>query len=256
MKKKLFILIGILIIVLLGGFFINQKYYSNPQTFSSPVISPSLLLSPSPSLTPSTSLGTSPTPTAQSLPTSYLIKNFPFQPQAPFANWDQLHDEACEEAAVILVQWWQDDKSSISAQTMDDEILKMVDWQEKNWGGHHDLTVKETAEMAKSFYGLSLKSQSGIDIEDIKKEIAQNHPVIVPTAGRLLGNPYFRQPGPIYHMLVVIGYEGNNIIFQDIGTRRGEHYKYNAQVLYNAIHDWNGSPDNIEQGRKAMLVLQ
>ena len=137
---------------------------------------------------------------------------------------------------------------------MDDEILKMVDWQVKTWGSHKDLTVKETAEMAKEFYSLNLTPKYGITIEDIKKQIVQDNPVIIPTAGRLLGNPYFRSPGPIYHMLVVIGYSGNNIIVQDIGTKRGEHYQYNAQVLYNAIHDWNGSPDNIESGRKAMLV--
>jgi hypothetical protein len=251
-KKYIYILIGAFLIVLVGGYFINKKYYPSSHTASSPEITPSTtLISPSPTLTPSESS----TPVAQSLPNSYLIKNFPFQPQAPFANWDQLHDEACEEAAVILVKSWADDKLTISAQTMDDEILKMVDWEIKNWGSHKDLTVKETAEMAKDFYNLSLTPKYDITIDDIKKEVVQNHPVIVPTAGRLLGNPYFRQPGPIYHMLVVIGYSGNNIIVQDIGTKRGEHYQYNQKVLLNAIHDWNGSPDSIDQGQKAMLVL-
>ena len=219
-----------------------------PETSMITLESPSL----SASATPISEQSPSPTTT---LPSSYLIKNFPFQSQAPFANWDQLHDEACEEAAVILVKWWDDDKSTISAQTMDSEILKMVDWEVKNWGSHKDLTVKETAEMAKEFYGLELNPQYGIDIDMIKSEVSQNRPVIVPTAGRLLGNPYFRQPGPIYHMLVIIGYEGKTIIVQDIGTKRGEHYQYNQQILFNAIHDWNGSPDSIEQGRKAMLVL-
>lgn len=139
---------------------------------------------------------------------------------------------------------------------MDSEILRMVDWEIKNWGSHKDLTIKETAQMAKEFYGLRLTSKYDITIADIKEEVSQNHPVIVPTAGRLLGNPYFRQPGPIYHMLVVIGYSGNNLIVQDIGTRRGEHYQYDQVILFNAIHDWNGSPENIEQGQKAMLVLQ
>jgi len=253
-NKKLYILIGFLIIILLGGYFINKKYFPTSSALPSPQISPSTLASPSPTLTPTPE--ESPTPTAQTQPSSYLVKNFPFQPQAPFANWDELHDEACEEAAVILVEWWNDNKSSISAQTMDEEILKMVDWQVKNWGAHKDLTVEETAELAQGFYGLQLTPKYGIDIDDIKKEVSQGHPVIVPTAGRLLGNPYFRQPGPIYHMLVVIGFEGNKIIVQDIGTKRGEHYTYSEKVLYNAIHDWNGSPDSIEQGQKAMLVLE
>jgi len=251
-KRKIAILILSLAIVLVAGYFINKKFSGAPKPETSTIT----LESPSSSSSITPTLFPSPSPKSTVLPNSYLIKNFPFQSQAPFANWDQLHDEACEEAAVILVQWWNEDKSTISAQTMDDEILEMVDWEIKNWGSHKDLTVKETAQMAKGFYNLSLMPKYDITIDDIKKEVAQNHPVIVPTAGRLLGNPYFRQPGPIYHMLVVIGYSGNNIIVQDIGTKRGEHYQYNQRVLLNAIHDWNGSPDSIDQGRKAMLVLQ
>lgn len=251
-RRNLYILIGILIIVLAGGYFINRKFSQKDQLLSaeiSPI--PSVVASP----TPSPEEEESPSLQAQEIPESYLIKNFPFQPQAPFAVWDELHDEACEEAAVILVQWWNENKSSILAQRMDEEILKMVDWQVKTWGAHKDLTVKETAELAQEFYGLKLTPKYGIDIETIKKAVSKNQPVIVPTAGRLLGNPYYRQPGPIYHMLVIIGYEGRTIITQDIGTKRGEHYRYNEKILFNAIHDWNGSPEAIEQGQKAMLTL-
>lgn len=251
-KKNLYILVAILIIVLIGGYFVNRKYYKNPASAISP--SPVLSSSPSPAATVSSEPTSTPSPPSEEIPSSYLIKNFPFQSQAPFANWDKLHDEACEEAAVILVQYWQKGKS-LSAETMDDEILKMVDWEINNWGLHKDLTIKETAEMAKEFYGLNLTPKYGITIDDIKKQIAQDNPVIIPTAGRLLGNPYFRSPGPVYHMLVVIGYEGNNIVVQDIGTRRGDHYKYNKEVLYNAIHDWNGTEESINNGRKAMLVF-
>lgn len=253
MKKKIIILVSGLVIILAAGYLIDKKFIQD-QTPPSPrptALSPSSSISVEPSPTPS------PSPSFQTttLPNSYLIDGFPFQPQAPFANWDETHDEACEEAAIILVKWWHDNKATINAETMDDEILKMVAWQEKTWGLHKDLTIKETANLAESFYNLSLVARYDVDIEDIKKEVAQDHPVIVPTAGRLLGNPYYRQPGPIYHMLVIIGYEGNKIIVQDIGTKRGDHYKYNQQVLYNAIHDWAGSPDNISQGQKAMLVL-
>ena len=118
------------------------------------------------------------------------------------------------------------------------------------------MTAQETLEMAEEFYNIrDIKVQTDISIKDIKREISQNHLVILPTAGRLLGNPYFRQPGPIYHMVVVIGYNDNTIIVQDVGTKRGDHYEYNEKILYNAIHDWAGSPDNIESGQKAMLVV-
>jgi len=56
-------------------------------------------------------------------------------------------------------------------------------------------------------------------------------------------------------MVVIIGYNEKEFIVQDVGTRKGDHYIYNAQVLFNAIHDWSGEPEAIVRGQKAMLVL-
>lgn len=253
MKKKWYLLALILslFLILLVGFIFNRKSPSVDKIQISP--SPTIVLSPTP--IPVESGTPTPNPTVAALPSSYIIDNFSFQSQAPLANWDELHNEGCEEASLILVNYYQKGQS-LSAQTMDEEILKTVDWEIKKWGTHKDLTIGETAEVAEGFFGIDdWKIESNITIEDIKKEIAQNHPVIVPTAGRLLGNPYFRQPGPVYHMVVVIGYDKSNFIVQDVGTRRGDHYRYNENVLFNAIHDWNGSPDNINSGPKNMLVF-
>ena len=236
-----------MVLVLTIGFFINFEYFRKipPEITPTPILSTVLPLSPTPTLLP----------TATPIPDTYLIKNFPFESQAPFANWDQLHDEACEEAAIILVYYYLNHQS-LDADIMEEQIQKMVSFEIENYGSHHDLTIKETAKLAEDFYGMSnFEIQDDITIQDIKREVANNQPVIVPTAGRLLGNPYFRSPGPIYHMLVVIGFEGKTIIVQDIGTRRGDHYEYNEKILFNAIHDWNGSPENIEGGGKKMLVF-
>src|ERR1043166_5721644 len=40
-------------------------------------------------------------PVDASLPASLLLP-VPFTPQAPYANWDQLHNEACEEASSLM----------------------------------------------------------------------------------------------------------------------------------------------------------
>lgn len=255
MKKNLYLLIIIffLVVVLGVGFVIDSKS-NHHQDIALVSLTPTPTASSK--LTPSPTASVFPSPIPSKMPPSYSIANFPFQSQAPLANWDELHDEACEEAALILVNSYLTDQS-LSAEKMDQEILKMVDWEIKNWGSHKDLTIQETAELAANFYQLeNTQIKNNINIEDIKKEVAQNHPVIIPTAGRLLGNPYFRSPGPIYHMLVVIGYDNSTIIVQDIGTRRGDHYRYNEQVLFNAIHDWNGSPENIGNGSKSMLIFK
>jgi hypothetical protein len=184
----------------------------------------------------------------------YQIAGFPFVPQAPHGVWNEIYDEACEEASVVLVEYFSQNKS-IDAQIMDGEIQKLVNWQNQNWQGHFDLTVEQTAQMAKEVYNLNLEIRTINSIEEIKNIITQNQIIIAPTAGRLLGNPYFRQPGPVYHMLVITGFDNKDIITQDVGTKRGENYRYNEKILFNAIHDWNGSPENINDGPKQILVF-
>lgn len=180
----------------------------------------------------------------------------PFTPQAPYAVWDELHNEACEEAALVMVHYFFKGKE-LTKEIMEKEIQDLVDWQIKNWGEHKDLTLEEVGKLAKDYYGWQkIKIQDKITIEDIKKEISLGNPVIIPAAGRQLGNPYYRQPGPYYHMLVVRGYTKNKIITNDPGTKRGENYSYNEEVIYNAIHDWPGEDKDILDGAKKMLVIE
>jgi hypothetical protein len=247
-KWHFIILIGTLVAILAIGFW-QQKHSSLNQNVDSNRNNSFIKAQ----FNPETTTTAEETPAAN-LPTSFLIADFPFQTQAPLTNWDALHEEACEEASITLVDYYLKNQG-LSAETMNTQILKLVDWQEKNWGGHFDLTAAQTLSLAENFYGLKGQVISNATIADLKKEIAAGHPVIVPTAGRLLGNPNFSGAGPVYHMVVAIGYDKNNIIVQDVGTRNGEHYIYNQKIFYNAMHDWPGSPDNIADGGKNVLIL-
>jgi len=92
--------------------------------------------------------------------------------------------------------------------------------------------------------------------EDFKKYLSLGNPIIIPVAGQLLGNPYFTPPGPLYHNLVLVGYNGDRIITNDPGTKRGKGYIYDENVLYKATHDFTGKKENIEKGRKAMIIIK
>lgn len=178
-----------------------------------------------------------------------------FISQAPFADWDELHDEACEETSLLLVHNFLSGNNVINNTNADLEIKSMVDWQEQNWGGHHNLTISQTEQLAKSFYDYTnIKIKYDINIDDIKKELSSGNPVIVPCAGRSLPNPYFRSPGPIYHMLVIKGYDAHYFITNDVGTKRGADFKYKFDDLFDAIHDWNSS-GSIDDGQKAMMTI-
>jgi hypothetical protein len=174
--------------------------------------------------------------------------DIPFTAQAPYAVWDNLHNEACEEVALIMAKYWLTGKN-LTPQKAEQEIQAAVKWQEEHWGGHYDLPVEKIVELGQQYFNLKkIGVLSNPTIDDIKEGSANGHLIIVPTAGRLLKNPYYRQPGPVYHMLVVTGYDGKHVITNDPGTRRGENFKYTYQNFFEAIHDWPYGPPDYGQG--------
>lgn len=181
--------------------------------------------------------------------------DIPFTSQAPNAIWDEIHKEACEETSALMAAYFVLGKDISSPNTADRDILKIVEWQKRYFGFWKDTDASQTAEILKNYFGLKdVEVKYDITLDDIKREIAQGYPVIIPAAGRELGNPYYTPPGPYYHMLVVKGYTKTGIITNDPGTKRGEDFVYNNDVFYNAIHDWNKG--DVINGRKAMIVVK
>lgn len=182
-----------------------------------------------------------------------LNLNIPFGSQAPFANWDLPYQEACEEAAIIMSHYYLTGKT-LNPEIMNEEILKLVEWEEKTFGFYEDTTAEEMARILREYFEhKNVEVRYSFTMEDIKREVALGHPVILPAAGRLLNNPNFKQPGPLYHALVVKGYTKTKIITNDPGTRKGHDFLYDPEALMNAIHDWN--PENILDGKKAMIIV-
>ena len=185
-----------------------------------------------------------------------LRLDIPFASQAPHGNWDMPYQEACEESSLALVKAYLE-QEPMNADIMDRHILDLVAYEESQ-GMPADIDMLQLAQVAEAMYGYTTTVVEGNDvtIERIKAELAQGNPVIVPLAGQQLGNPYYSGLGPPYHVFVILGYNERNFITHDVGTRRGENYEYAYGTVMNAIHDWTGSKDTIEQGPKRMLVVR
>lgn len=188
------------------------------------------------------------------IPDSILIE-VPFTSQAPFANWDDVHEESCEEASLIMVKYALSG-DQLTGQVAEAEIQKMKDFQLERYGFYEDSSMRQLKQLAEDFYGMdNLKIVYDFKKDEIKKQLSQGSILILPAAGRKLGNPNFTPPGPLYHNLVAIGYDGNKIITNDPGTRKGKKYIYDLDILYEAIHDFPGKKEDIEKGKKAMIVV-
>jgi hypothetical protein len=180
----------------------------------------------------------------------------PFTSQAPKADWSMPYQEACEETSLLMVNAFLSGAGAFTPDTADAQILELVEWEKTHFGYYEDTTAEEVAETARERFSYAKSRAVKIkSIADIKAVLNRGLPVIIPAAGRQLFNPNFSGAGPKYHMLVVKGYtKDGKIITNDPGTRRGADYVYEADVLWNAIHDWNGG--DVDNGAKMMVVVE
>lgn len=181
----------------------------------------------------------------------------PFFPQAPDADWSLPWKEACEEASISLayhfVHW-----DNLTKEEFKEDILWMVELQKNLFWKYVDTSIKETAKLLEEYYWYSnyeiIKNPS---IEDIKKELALWHPIIAPFAWKELGNSFFTNGWPRYHMLVIVGYNDSFFLTNDVWTSRWENFTYSYETIMESMHDlvpeWEGDILNWE---KVVLVLK
>ncbi len=169
------------------------------------------------------------------------LLDVPFTSQAPHANWDDPYQEACEEASVIMVAaYYRGERGAIDPDEADRRLLALIKTEESTYGYGQDITAQQTAELINGeFSDLHARVFAIRSAEDIISSIANGVPVIVPADGKTLPNPNFRNGGPRYHMLVVIGYTETHFITNDPGTRLGKEFLYAQEDLLSSIHDWN-----------------
>jgi len=177
----------------------------------------------------------------------------PFAPQAPHAHWDQPYQDACEEATLIMVERYLRG-ASLTLADMDTEILRMVDFQNEQFGFFKDSNVAETVRLAEAYFPqLSARAVYDITANDIRAELALGNPVIVLVDGRKLGNPFYTAPGPDRHTLVIKGMSGEKFITNDPGTKRGADFVYSIDTVMQALVDYDG--DTPGTGKRAMIIL-
>lgn len=207
----------------------------------------------------SENLDTSKNPTAAA-PKDYVLPEdanllIPFTSQAPHQNWSSPYNDFCEEASILMVASYIKNNQILNSNDADAKMLSIMDFEMKRFGYNKDTTAEETAIILREFYNLQkVKVVYNPTIQDIKFALAQGQAIIAPLAGREINNPNFRTPGPLYHMLVIKGYDKkNNFITNDPGTRKGADYKYKAETIMKALHDWNNG--DVYNGREVVIII-
>lgn len=184
----------------------------------------------------------------------YLNIKVDFFPQAPYADWSLPYQEACEEASVLLAANMLNNMN-LDKKRFNMELLKLIEWEKVRFGDYLHTDIKQTEIMIIEYFKLKTIMHEDPTLENIASIIAKGNIIIAPFAGKLLNNPYFTNGGPIYHMLVIKGYnlKTREVITNDVGTRRGLDFAYSWDCIRNAIHDWDDK--DILSGKKMIIEV-
>lgn len=170
----------------------------------------------------------------------------PFVVQAPFANWnDPRFENGCEEASIIMAMGWINNIQKISPQEAQDQILDITAFEDNAFGFDADTDVFAVQKIFKEHFQKDVSVEENITLADLKDEIEKGNIALVPSFGRALHNPYYSSPGPITHMLAVIGYDPDKkeFITNDPGTKRGAGYRYGEKILFDSIWEYPSGKD-------------
>lgn len=193
------------------------------------------------------------------LPNKHLIE-MAFVQQAPEKNWDQPWQDACEEAALLTVDYFYKNQKTVTIEQNRDDLLKMIDFENQQGYGH-DINISQMVTVAQDYLGYKTKIIENPTIEDIKKYLVQNIPIVIVANGKTLykENKHFNSGGPYYHSLTILGYNDDKqqFIVHDVGTKSGAYFKYSYNLLMESIHDFpaSGKKEDINTGQKRVLVL-
>lgn len=197
---------------------------------------------------------------------SQLIKKrkVPFTSQAPLGNWDDERlQNGCEEASILMAMKWIQNKTFSSPAEAQQEIFELAKFEEKTFGNHVDTSVEEVGEIFSQYYGyenFTVSREPTLDV--LKSELEKGNIILVPAFGRALKNPNYTLPGPITHMLVLVGYDAKTkeFITNDPGTKRGEGYRYDENILFDAMWAYPAGKNHPESpkstAQKAMLIVR
>jgi hypothetical protein len=189
-----------------------------------------------------------------------ILLDVPFVTQAPLGEWsDSKQQDGCEETAVLMAMAWVKGEK-LSPQSAKKDIVAMADWQTKNYGNFVDTNAQDTADrLIKGYFKYDkVKVVEFKKVDQITEALKSGQLVLVPTNGRKLKNPNYKQPGPLTHMLVVRGYDGvsDEFITNDSGTRKGELYRYPTVRIFEAAQDYpTGDHEPIVNNNKSLIIV-
>ena len=192
--------------------------------------------------------------TPKNIPTSFILQ-VPFSAQAPTDNWSR--NEDCEETSLVMVNAFLtgNKENELTASSTQEAINIIKKWEQANLGYNANTGADATTKMAQNALILKVRQIKDYTETDLKTELVNGHPILLPINAKLLGSPQYLENGPTYHMIVIRGFRGDTFIVNDPGTDRGISNEYSFAVLQKASADWINATKKMDPKIKIALVI-
>lgn len=191
-----------------------------------------------------------------------ILQAVPFTSQAPTGNWkDLIFQNACEEASLLMADRWLQGREFGTAREREVEIRRMTREEKRYFRkDSYDLSALDISVLAQKYFPeMRISLVKNVTTDDMKKALSEGNILIIPANGRKLHNPNFTAPGPLYHTLLIRGFDPvtDEFITNDSGTRRGSAYRYPSDIVFSAMQDYEtGYHGKIFPDEKVMLIIQ
>ena len=190
----------------------------------------------------------------KNIPANFILQ-VPFSAQAPTDNWSR--NEDCEETSLVMVNAFLtgNRENELTASSTQEAINIIKKWEQANLGYNANTGADATTKMAQNALILRVRQIKNYTEADLKTELVNGHPILLPINAKLLGSPQYLENGPTYHMIVIKGFKGDIFIVNDPGTDSGDSNEYSFSILQKASADWINATKKMDPTRKMALVI-
>ena len=181
----------------------------------------------------------------------------PFTSQSPDGDWRQPWQDACEEATIVMVdQYYRGRTGQIEKEYAKQSIRHIISLKEGLFGYSLDEPAQKIVDLINSYLHWEAHLVHSPSLEDLKDEIRDGRPVILPAYGPGLNNVFFEED-PDYHTVVLSGYDEakKEFITQEPGTRHGLDFRYSYDTILSAMHDFRPNK-NTRAGQRVAIFTR
>jgi len=159
----------------------------------------------------------------------------PFTSQAPDGIWGAPWDNYAEEAIISMVLHWNKQEAILSREQARVSLLDIDQFTESE-----TLNLIQIKEVLNDILAIRSEIMESPSVESISAALGKGSIIVVPVNGQILDSPYYGDPAPRNHMVLVYGELDGAFIVHDPGTSRGEAVEYEKEKILESIQDLDG----------------